>query len=69
MKQKLYLQTRRKATFLNIHFCSVFNPKFLHVMEIILGIDWIDDLEAQMFFIQYITNLKQKRSELVINQL
>ena len=66
MVQKLYLQTRRKATFLN---SSVFNPKFLHVMEIILGIDWIDNLEAQMFFIQYITNLKQKRSELLINQL
>ena len=36
--------------------------------EIILGIDWIDDLEAQAFFIQYITDLKQKKSDLLINQ-
>ena len=36
--------------------------------EIILGIDWIDDLEAQAFFIHYITDLKQKRSKLLINQ-
>ena len=36
--------------------------------EIILGIDWIDDLEAQAFLIQFITDLKQKRSELLINQ-
>ena len=27
--------------------------------KIILGINWIDDLEAQAFFIQYITDLKQ----------
>ena len=37
-------------------------------MEIILGIDWIEDLEAQAFFIHYITDLKQKRSEILINQ-
>ena len=36
--------------------------------EIMLGVDWIDDLEAQAFFIQFITDLKQKRSELLINQ-
>ena len=36
--------------------------------KIILGIDWIDNLEAQAFFIHYITNLKQKRSEILINQ-
>ena len=36
--------------------------------KIILGVDWIDDLEAQVFFIQFITHLKQKRSELLINQ-
>ena len=36
--------------------------------EIILGVDWIDDLEAQMFFIKFISDLKQKRSELLINQ-
>ena len=36
--------------------------------EIILGIDWIDDLESQAFFIHYITDLKQKRSEILINQ-
>ena len=32
--------------------------------EIMLGVDWIDDLEAQAF----ITDLKQKRSKLLINQ-
>ena len=37
-------------------------------MEIILGVDWIDDLEAQAFFIKFITDLKQKISELLINQ-
>lgn len=36
--------------------------------EIILGIDWFDDLKAQGFSIQYITNLKQKRSNLLTNQ-
>ena len=36
--------------------------------QIILGIDWIDDLEVQVFFIHYITDLKQKRSEILINQ-
>ena len=36
--------------------------------EIILGIDWIDGLEAQAFLIHYITDLKQKRSEILINQ-
>ena len=28
--------------------------------EIILVVDWIEDLEAQVFFVQYITDLKQK---------
>ena len=37
--------------------------------EIIFGVDWIDNLEAQAFFIQFITDLKQKRSELLISQL
>ena len=36
--------------------------------EIMLGVDWIDDLEDQAFFIQLITDLKQKRSGLLINQ-
>ena len=35
--------------------------------EIILGVDWIDDLDAQAFFIKFITDLKQKRAELLIN--
>ena len=35
--------------------------------EIILGVDWIDDLDAQALFIKFITDLKQKRSELLIN--
>ena len=30
--------------------------------------DWIDDLEAQVFFIKFITDLKQKRSELLDHQ-
>ena len=36
--------------------------------EIMLGVDWIDDLEAQAFLIQFITDLKQKKSELLISQ-
>ena len=31
-------------------------------MEIILGIDWINNLEAQAYFIQYITDHKKIRS-------
>ena len=36
--------------------------------EIMLGTDWIDDLEVQAFLIQFITDLKQKRSKLLIDQ-
>ena len=44
----------------------VHNP--IAFTEITLGIDWIDDLEVQAFLIQFINDLKQKRSELLISQ-
>ena len=37
----------------------VHNP--LAFTEIMLGVDWIDDLEPQAFFMQFITDLKTEK--------
>ena len=52
---------------LNLPVCDLAHDPIAFT-EIMLGVDWIDDLEAQVFFIQFITDLKQKRSKLLINQ-
>ena len=40
---------------------------FTEIPPVMLGTDWIDDLEVQVFRIQFITDLKQKRSEPTVN--